>query len=207
MLKVLGRETSINVRKVLWAAGEMGLAYERADWGLPLRDPNVPEFLALNPNGQVPVIVDGDFVLWESNAILLYLGELYGQNTLWTEDAHIRARMYQWLGWQATELNPQWGYAVHALIRHTPGFDDASKIADSVQRWTGRMHLLEAHLAQGAPFVAGSSFTLADIALGLSLHRWFELPYERQDMPSAQQYYERLRARPAAAAWMSRRTP
>src|SRR5688500_7971338 len=79
MLRVLGRATSINVRKVLWALEELGLAYEREDWGMPVRDPNVPEFLALNPNGQVPVLVEGDFVLWESNAILTYLAEREGR--------------------------------------------------------------------------------------------------------------------------------
>ncbi|MEO8683532.1 MAG: glutathione S-transferase [Devosia sp.] len=141
-IKILGRVTSINVRKVLWAADEMGLTYEREDWGLPIRDPKVPEFLALNPNGQVPVLIDGDFVLWESNAVLLYLAECYGQGTLWTQDPHVRARMYQWLGWQASELNPPWGYAVNALIRHTPGYDDPAKIAESMATWTVKMELL-----------------------------------------------------------------
>ena len=65
MMKVLGRITSINVRKVLWALDELGLPYEREDWGLPLRDPKVPEYLALNPNGQIPVLIDGDFSMWE----------------------------------------------------------------------------------------------------------------------------------------------
>ena len=72
-LKVLGRVTSINVRKVLWLADELGLTCEREDWGLPIRDPKVPEFLALNPNGQVPVLIEDGFVLWESSAITRYL--------------------------------------------------------------------------------------------------------------------------------------
>ena len=80
MLKVLGRITSINVRKVLWAADEMGLGYAREDWGKPIRDPNVPEFLALNPNGQVPVVIDDGFVLWESGAVLRYLAEKAGSD-------------------------------------------------------------------------------------------------------------------------------
>jgi glutathione S-transferase len=115
MLRILGRVTSINVRKVLWALDELGLAYGREDWGMPVRDPKVPEFLALNPNGQVPVLVENQFVLWESNAILIYLAEREGQ--LLPEQLELRALALQWLGWQAAELNPPWGYAVNALIR------------------------------------------------------------------------------------------
>jgi len=206
-IKILGRVTSINVRKVLWAADEMGLAYDREDWGLPLRDPKVPEFLALNPNGQVPVLIDGDFVLWESNAVLLYLAESYGQGTLWTQDPHLRARMYQWLGWQASELNPPWGYALNALVRHTPGYDDPAKIADSIRRWTVKMDLLEAHLAEGESHVAGGAFTLADIAIGLSVHRWFMTPFEKTDLPAVGEYYGRLKQRPAGVTWLGAGTP
>lgn len=206
-IKILGRVTSINVRKVLWAADEMALAYEREDWGLPLRDPKVPEFLALNPNGQVPVLIDGDFVLWESNAVLLYLTESYGQGTLWTQDPQVRARMYQWLGWQASELNPPWGYAVNALIRHTPGYDDPAKIAESMAKWTVKMDLLEAHLAKGKSHVAGGQFTLADIAIGLSVHRWFMTPFEKTELPAVADYYGRLKERPAGVAWLGAGTP
>lgn len=205
MLKVLGRVTSINVRKVLWALDEMGLAYEREDWGLPLRDPKVPQFLALNPNGQVPVLIDGDFVLWESNAVLLYLAEFYGQGTLWTQDAYERARMYQWLGWQACELNPPWGYAVNALIRKTPGYDDPDKIVDSMARWTAKMDILEAALTRKT-FI-GSSFSLADIALGLSVHRWMSIPLEKKELPAVADYYEQLMSREPGARWMGPDTP
>ena len=135
MLKLLGRVTSINVRKVLWALDELGLAYEREDWGMPLRDPKVPEFLDLNPNGQVPVLVEGAFTLWESNAILIYLAEREGR--LLPEQLELRALALQWLGWQASELNPPWGYAVNALIRKAPGYDDPAKVADSMAARTG----------------------------------------------------------------------
>src|SRR5690349_8534908 len=103
VLKVLGRLTSINVRKVTWAADEMGLGFEREDWGLPIRDPNVPEFLALNPNAQVPVVIDDGFVLWESNAILRYLAGKQRAD-LYPTDAQQRAIVDQWMSWQATEL-------------------------------------------------------------------------------------------------------
>ena len=204
MLKVLGRITSINVRKVLWALDELGLDYEREDWGLPLRDPKTPEFLALNPNGQVPVLLDGPFVLWESNAILIHLAERGG--ALLPQQREVRALALQWLIWQVSELNPAWGYAVRALIRQMPGHDDKAKIADSIARWGEKMAILEAHLASGGPFVSGD-FGIADIALGLSVHRWLALPTEKTALPALAEYYERLKIRPAAGRWMGPETP
>lgn len=207
MLRVLGRVTSINVRKVLWALDELGLAYNREDWGLPIRDPKVPEFLALNPNGQVPVLVDGDFSMWESNAILVYLAERYGMGVLLSDDIQTRAVTLQWLGWQVSDLNPAWMYAVLALQRKVPGYDQPERIAESLNRWTARMDILEAELAEGRPFLAGEGFSIADIAMGLSIHRWFCLPAEKKAMPATEEYYRRLMAREAGARWMSAETP
>lgn len=205
MLKVLGRVTSINVRKVLWALDELGLEYEQEDWGLPLRDPKVPEFLALNPNGQVPVLVENNFALWESNAILIYLAER--ESILLPDQLEERAVALQWLGWQASELNVPWGYAVMALIRKAPGFDDPDKITESMSKWSAKMEILEAQLARAEGFIAGSEFTIADIVLGLSIHRWMEIPAEKQEFPAIRRYYEVLKARPAAAKWMTAQTP
>ena len=207
MVRVLGRVTSINVRKVLWTLDELGVSYEREDWGLPLRDPKVPEFLALNPNGQVPVLIEDGFVLWESNAILVYLAEGDAGHRLLPEDGRARARVLQWLGWQATELNPTWGYALNALIRKVPGYDDPARIADSLARWGARMDILEAQLARGGPFVAGEQFSIADIALGLSVHRWMGVPADKKALPAVGVYYRRLLDRPAGARWMARDTP
>lgn len=206
-IRLLGRVSSINVRKVLWALGEIGQPYEREDWGLPLRDPKAPEFLALNPNAQVPVLIEGEFVLWESNAILLYLAERHGRGTLWTEDAQARALAYQWLGWQASELNPAWSYAVSALVRQIPGFDDPAQIAQSMARWTAKMTLLDTELGKTGRYVAGDRFTIADIAIGLSVHRWMRTPYNKAALPAVTAYYQRLRARPAGAEWLSDATP
>lgn len=205
MLKVLGRVTSINVRKVLWALDELGLAYDREDWGMPLRDPKVPEFLALNPNGQVPVLIEGNFVLWESNAVLIYLAEREGG--LLPDQLELRALALQWLGWQASELNPPWGYAVNALIRRTPGYDNPDQIADSMARWTSKMDILEAALAGANTGYIGAGFSIADIALGLSVHRWMSIPMDKKALPAVADYYERLMSREAGARWMGPETP
>jgi glutathione S-transferase len=203
MLKVLGRVTSINVRKVLWTLDELGLAYEREDWGLPVRNPYVPEFLKFNPNAQVPVVIDGDFVLWESNVIMRYLEEKDGARRLLAADLETRTRAEQWLQWQATELNPQWGYAVYALLRKVPGYDDPMEIRRSLARWGDKMKMLEARLVETGAFAAGDAFSLADIALGLSIHRWYAVPGDLPALPAVRRYYETLRRRDAGARYMS----
>ncbi len=205
MLKVLGRLTSLNARKVLWASDEMGLAYEREDWGMPLRDPQVPEFLQLNPNGLVPVIIDDGFVLWESNPIMVYLAGQCGSPLLPTE-LRKRAVMEQWLSWETSELAPAWHYAVMALVRRKPGYDDKDQLAGSIRRWSDRMIILERELTRYA-HVAGEDFTLADIAIGLSVHRWFSTPFQRPDLPAMVRYYSRLRARSASAPYLDAANP
>lgn len=207
MLRILGRVTSINVRKVLWAADELGLIYDREDWGMPIRDPKVPEFLALNPNGQVPVLIDDDFVIWESNAILVYLCERENDSALWPDDLEGRARTLQWMFWQATEINPTWGYAFHTLVRKSKGYDDPDRLEASIRDWSASMEILERQMSQGHPFVAGEEFTLADIPMGLSVHRWFSTPFEKESLPAVTAYYQRLKARDAGAAWMGEATP
>lgn len=206
MMKILGRVTSINVRKVVWLADEMGLSYEREDWGMPLRDPNVPEFLALNPNGQVPVLIDGDYVLWESSAIMAYLAEAHGPTTLQPADARVRGLSNQWIGWQGSDLSRTWGYAVMALARKIPGYDDERKISESLERWGANMAILEAQLGRTGAFVTGETMVLADIALGLSVHRWFSVDRELTPMPNCRAYLERLRAG-KGAKYLTAETP
>jgi len=205
-LRLLGRVTSINVRKVLWTAEEIGVDFDREDWGKPERDPNVPEFLALNPNAQVPVIVDDGYVLWESNAIITYLARKHRSGLL-PADPQGQGLVEQWLYWQLGELNPTWGYAVYALMRKNPAFNDQSRIADSIAKWTAKMEVLEGQLAKTGAYVCGDAFTLADIALALSVHRWFSTPFERKDLPNVTRFYEEMKQRPAGAPWLTDKTP
>lgn len=205
-LTILGRVTSINVRKVLWTADEIGLDYVREDWGLPLRDPAEPAFLQLNPNAQVPVIIEGDFVLWESNAIIRYLAQQHG-STLLPTGQRAQAVMEQWLGWQSTDLNASWGYAVNALIRKTPGYDDPGRVKQSTEAWSRKMQVLEDRLVATGSYVAGESFSLADIAVGLAVHRWRSAPFEKPVLPAVERYAEELQQREAAAPYLGPETP
>lgn len=187
-MRILGKATSINVRKVLWACEEIGIAYSQADEG--------PE-LAANPNGLVPVIVDGDFVLWESNTIIRYLANKHAAEALLPRDPRRRAEVERWIDWQATEFNSAWRYAFSALVRCNPAFADAAQIEASRRDWNRMTGIVEAQLVTTGAYIAGSTFTLADIPIGLSINRWMLTPTVKPSLPSVEAYYERLAYRPA----------
>ena len=197
MLQVLGRSTSINVRKVLWLCAELNLHCAHEEWGAGDLSTRTDAFKALNPNGLVPVITDGDFVLWASNVICRYLAALHGREDLLSIDLRQRAVVEQWMDWQTTDLNNSWRYAFLALVRKTATYTDPQAIEASAANWARHMRILEAQLQRTGAFVAGSEFTLADIVLGLSTHRWFMTPVERPHLPAVVEFYERLSTRPA----------
>ncbi|MBN3725565.1 glutathione S-transferase family protein [Burkholderia sp. Ac-20379] len=208
MLNILGKLPSINVRKVMWACAELNLAYEREDWGSGFRATDVPEYLSLNPNALVPVLRDGGFVLWESNAILRYLANREGNAALYPLAPQQRALVDQWLDWQTTTLNPTWVYAFLGLARQSPAHRDPKGIEQSIANWTRQMRILEARLAQTGAYVAGAEHSLADIAIGLSVHRWLGTPFERPPLPAVEAYYrERLAVRPGFADVCGAATP
>ena len=188
MIRILGKASSINVRKVLWTCEEIGIAYTRADDGPELKQ---------NPNGLVPVIVDGDFVLWESNSIIRYLANKSAAEALLPIEPHARAEVDRWIDWQATEFNSAWRYAFSAIVRKSPAFQDAREIEASKKQWTRMAAILDSQLARTGGHVAGAAFTLADIPIGLSVNRWYMTPLERPALRHVEAYYERLSGRPA----------
>jgi glutathione S-transferase len=197
MLRLLGRSNSINVRKVLWLCAELDLACEHEEWGREPLSLKAPEFKALNPNGLVPVLVDGDFVLWESNTICRYLAARQSRTDLLPAEPRERARVEQWMDWQTTELNNAWRYAFLGLVRMSPQHTDAIAIAASLVAWNRQMALLEAQLAKTGAYVVGNTFTLADIVIGLATHRWRSTPMsERPSLPAVLAYEARLFERP-----------
>ncbi|OHX12173.1 glutathione S-transferase family protein [Chromobacterium sphagni] len=198
MLRILGRTSSINVRKVLWTCHEIGIDYQREDWGRGFQPTSSPEFLALNPHGLIPVVVDGDTALRESNTICRYLAAKHGRHDLLPQDPAGRAKVEMWMDWQATELNASWMYAFHALSRNSPDHRDPARIAASVAGWNECMAILEPQL--GDHWLLGDAFTLADIVLGLSVQRWLLTPFDKPGLPGVEAYYQRLRQRPAYLA-------
>jgi len=200
MLQVLGRATSINVRKVLWVCQELQITYELQQWGSAEMALDTPAFRALNPNARVPVIREGGFILWESNTICRYLASAHERTDLLPLEARERARVEQWMDWQATELNDAWRYAFMARVRHSPLYTDVAAIDSSVRTWNRHMTILEEQLQRTGGFAVGPRFTLADIVLGLATHRWLMTPMERAELPAVAAYYERLSERPGFLA-------
>lgn len=195
MLKILGKASSINVRKVLWTCAELRLPFEREDWGSGFRPTEEPGFLALNPNAMVPVIQDGDFVLWESNSIIRYLASQYGGQALYPAEPKLRARVDQWLDWQASDLNRAWSHAFMALVRRSPEHADARQVQRSLEDWHRFMRVLDGQLVDTGAYVAGEDFSLADIAVGLSVHRWYQTPFEHPRLDAVDAYYRRIEQR------------
>jgi glutathione S-transferase len=196
MLKVLGKSSSINVRKVLWLCAELELSYEQEQWGSGFQPTDSPEFLALNPNAMVPVIRDGALTLWESNTICRYLAAKHGPSDLLPAEPAARAVVEQWMDWQATELNNAWRYAFMALVRGSPAHSDKGAIEASIAAWNRHMSILADQLAKTGGYAAGDSFTLADIVLGLSTNRWLMAPMARPSLTVLDAYYDRLNERP-----------
>lgn len=197
-LRLLGRASSINVRKVLWTLDEAGLAYVHEPWGEAGLSLQSPEFLRLNPLGMVPVLLDGEAVLRESNSLCRYLAARAGRTDLLPSDPLGRARVELWMDWQATELNNSWRYAFMGLVRRSPAHQDPALLAQGLQAWNAQMAVLEAQLQHTGAFAAGAVFSLADVVLGLSVERWRQTPQaERPQFPAIAAYHARLCERPA----------
>lgn len=201
VLRVLGTPRSINVRKVLWLCDELQLDHVLEPWGAGVRSTDDSAFRDLNPNGLVPVIRDGDFVLWESNTICRYLAGREHRTDLLPAEPRGRARVEQWMDWQATELNGAWRYAFLGLVRASAAHADPTAIAASVAAWNHHMAILDRQLGSTGAYAAGETFTLADVVLGLSTHRWLQTPIERPALPTVEAYYARLRTRAAFQAY------
>lgn len=207
MLRILGKASSINVRKVLWTCAELDIPFEREDWGSGFRSTHTPEFLALNPNAMIPVIQDGDITLWESNSIIRYLANRYNGDRLYPAEAKAKAAIDQWIDWQASDLNRSWSYAFISLVRQSPQHQDRHALAAACSEWTRHMEILDKQLASTGAYVGGKEFSLADIPIGLSVNRWFETPLAHKDLPAVHAYYERLSLRPGFLQYGRNGTP
>lgn len=197
MIRIWGRRTSSNVQKVLWLAGELALAYERVPAGGPEGRLSEPGFAELNPNRLIPVLEDDGRVVWESHAILRYLAARHGDGRWWPADPFERSLADRWLDWAATLWQPAFvGGVFWGSWRTPPQQQDPTAIARSLATCRELMAVVESMLSQ-RPYLAGAELSLADIAFGASLYRWFELPIDRPNAPAVEAYYERLRQRPA----------
>ena len=197
MLRIWGRVSSVNVQKVVWCADELGLACERIDVGGKFGGNDTAEYLAMNPNGLVPVIDDDGFVLYESNAIVRYLAAKHSADALWPDELQRRADVDRWMEWQSTAYTPaMWG-AFWQLIRTPADKRDPQAVEGSCIRTDKLSAILDAHLASRR-YLCGDAFTAADIVVGCAAHRWLNLPVERAPRPHLERWYAGLKSRPGS---------
>lgn len=195
MLKILGRDTSSNVMKVLWVCSELDLEFERKDIGGKYGGNDTLDFHRLNPNGLVPVIVDDGFINWESNSCVRYLAAKHDPGGLYPDNLQVRAVAERWMDWQATTVSPTMIPVFRGMIRTAPENRDMDAIQASRAALSAKMSIINNVLAENA-FMAGDTFTMGDIPLGIAAWRWFNMPIEREEYPHLKRWVDALGERP-----------
>lgn len=197
MIRVLGRLNSSNVQKVVWTLAELGLPFEREDFGGSFGGTREPAYLRLNPNATIPTLVDGDVAVWESNTTLRYLAGKAQRRDLLPDDLVGRQAVERWMDWQLWTMAGTVAPFIHGRMQGRTAEElepQRVKIAD-------KLAVLDGVLGQ-QPYAAGDSFTLAELALGPMVYRWFGLPIRREELPHLAAWYARLTERPAYARYV-----
>lgn len=198
MITVYGRADSTNVQKVLWLFDELGIAFERIDRGGKFGGLDDPDYLAMNPNARIPTVVDGDLVMWESNAILRHYAREHPEAGLFPASPAEMLRADMMLDWNTTTLwsalrPAYWGTRVEGR----PQSDE--DIAASIALTRATLGTFDG-LMSGADHAAGEAFTIADIPLAITLNRWLAMGFDLAAHPAAAAWNERVSARPAYQA-------
>lgn len=197
MLKIWGRKNSSNVRKPLWAAEELGLAYEAIDAGGAFGVVDTPEYRAMNPNGRVPVIEDDGFVLWESNTIVRYLLAKHAPDSAWyPADAQARATADKWMDWTTSSFAGPFRTVFWGVLRTPAEKQDWKAINAAIKECDELLNMAD-HVLISQPYLSGNDIGMGDIPLGSFIYAWFEMPIERAPQPHLQAWYERLKQRVA----------
>ncbi|HWP24165.1 MAG TPA: glutathione S-transferase [Candidatus Binatia bacterium] len=194
MIRIWGRRDSSNVQKVLWCCGELDIPFERLDWGGKFGGNKDVSYLAMNPNGLVPTIKDGDFILWESNSIMRYLNAKYGNGQLLPAAPEAMASANRWMDWQLSTFNAAIVPLFWSLIRTPEDKRDPKTVQTALDKTVKAWQIVEDYLATSR-YLGGDEFSLGDIPLGVWAYRWFNLPIERPSLPGIESWYERLKQR------------
>jgi glutathione S-transferase len=198
MLEIWGRKTSSNVQALMWCVGELGLPYQRHNVGHKFGGNDTPEFLAMNPNGTVPVLRDdGGEPLWETGAILRYLATKFGDAPFWPKDLDRRTPIDKWAEWSKLNIALNFtGPIFWRVVRTAPNLRDDTVIATALRLFDASLSVAEVQLRRHA-HLAAEEFTLADIQFGHVLYRYFEISIQRREHRALRRYYDRLTERPA----------
>lgn len=197
MLKIWGRKNSSNVRKALWCAEELGLAYEAIDAGGAFGVVDTPEYRAKNPNGRVPMIEDDGFVLWESNTIVRYLAARHVSGSAWyPNDPQARANAEKWMDWTTSSFAAPFRTVFWGVVRTPPEQQDWAAINAAIKECGELLAMVEQALGKQS-YLSGDEIGMGDIPLGSFIYAWFEMPIERVALPRLEAWYARLQQRPA----------
>lgn len=198
MLDVWGRKSSSNVQAVMWAIEELGLSYQRHDVGLMYGGNDTSEYLAMNPNGTVPTMRDdGGEPLFESAAIIRYLGSKYGDAHFWPKALEARTQVDVWAEWSKLNIALKFTAPIFWLVvRTAPSQRNPEAIRKGLDVFEANLKIADGRLARH-DYLVGDVFTAADIVFGHVLYRYYDIDIERSNLPAVRAYYERLTKRPA----------
>jgi len=203
-LTIWGRANSVNVQKVLWCLSELGLPYRRIDAGMAFGRNGEPDYLAMNPNGRVPTLVDGDFVLWESNSIMRYLVLAYAPGSpLYPSAPRQRAGVDRWLDWTLSTIQPVDRPVFWPLVRTPVEARDMAAIQQAADAAAVEWRIADHQLASRR-FIEGDDFTLADIALGAFARRWFGVEgISKPKLSHLERWFAQFAGRPGFAQFVA----
>ena len=181
--------------RALWMAKELGLDYEHDPVEIGDAGARAPEFLAINPNGRLPVIVDGGFVLFESLAITLYLAKKHSPGRLYPGTLEGEARAWQWSLWAVTEVDRGVNiWSLHA-VRLPPDEQDLAKRSEALKVLVAPFKVLDAAVSK-QPYLLGDEFTVADLNVAAVISRAIEM--DLRAVPNLKAWLTRCLERPAA---------
>jgi glutathione S-transferase len=203
-LQIWGRANSVNVQKVLWCCAEVGASFERIDAGMQFGRNTETGYLAMNPNGRVPTLVQDDFVLWESNSIMRYIASTHAAGaTLYPSAPRVRAGLERWLDWILTTLQPAERPLFWGLVRTLPADRDMAAMQKAADDNAALWRIIDAQLSRHG-FLEGDAFSLADLAIGCYARRWFGVEgIMRPALPHLARWYDSIAARPGFQTYVA----
>lgn len=196
MVTLWGRNNSTNVKKVRWTLAELNLSYEQIMAGQSFGVNRDAAYLALNPNGLVPMLKDGDDVLWESNTIVRYLAAQYGADSLWQASPIQRAKSEKWMDWANETLSPVHRKILFGLVRTPAEQRNMAEIEAAIEACEPLLDILESTLAKQT-WLSGEAFGVGDIAVAPFVYNLLETVKTWQPRPHLARWYQQLAERPA----------
>ena len=196
MVTLWGRNNSTNVKKVRWTLAELNMPYEQIMAGQSFGVNRDAAYLALNPNGLVPMLKDGDDVLWESNTIVRYLAAQYGADSLWQASPIQRAKSEKWMDWANETLSPVHRKILIGLVRTPAEQRNMAEIEAAIEACEPLLDILESTLAKQT-WLSGETFGVGDIAVAPFVYNLLETVKTWQPRPHLARWYQQLAERPA----------